>query len=128
MLKAGSDISDLTPDQIVRNDLKEIEENGKVFSVSQVSVMDAGGLLAQKTQLLQALERMRTQSGYEASFLMITNIVEKTTRLLYRGDVDDIVRKAFKKEIDNSEVYLPNVMSRKSEIVPPLLSAMKERR
>lgn len=128
MLKAGSDVSDLTPDQIVRYDLKEFEVRGKVISISQVSVMDTGKLLAQKEQLLQAVEKMRATARYEASFLMVTNIVEESTHLLFQGNADDIVRKAFDKKIENHEVYLPNVMSRKNQVAPPVLAALKELR
>ncbi|MBP2666873.1 MAG: inorganic diphosphatase [Firmicutes bacterium] len=52
MLKADAEVSELTPDQIARDDLKEFEVQGKVISISQVLVMDTGELLAQKKHLL----------------------------------------------------------------------------
>ena len=128
MLKAGADVSDLTPDQIARNDLKEFEVQGKVISISQVLVMDTGELLAQKEQLLQAVEKMRATARYEVSFLMVTNILEESTHLLFQGNADDIVRKAFGKKTENHEVYLQNVMSRKNQVAPPVLAALKELR
>lgn len=128
MLKAGADVSDLTPDQIVRYDLKEFTVQGKVISISQVSVMDTGELLAQKQQLLQAVEKMRATARYEAAFLMVTNIFEESTHLLFQGNADDIVRQAFGKNAENHEIYLPNVMSRKNQVVPPVLAALKELR
>lgn len=57
---------------------------------------------------------------------MVMNIIGKNTHLLYQGNVDDVVKKAFGKEIENNEVYLPNVISRKNQIVPPVLMALKE--
>ena len=125
MLKAGEN-PDLTPDQIVQNDMKEFEVDGRVISISQISVMDTHDILAQKEQLLTALEKMRATGKYEASFLMVTNIVEASTDLLYQGNVDNIIKIAFGKMIDNHEVYLPNVMSRKKQIIPPILAAEKE--
>lgn len=125
MLKAGENY-DLTPDQIVRNDMKEYEVNGRAISISQISFMDTHEVLAQKEQLLTALEKMRASGKYEASFLMVTNIVEMSTHFLFQGNADNIIKLAFGKEIDNCEVYLPNVMSRKDQIVPPLLTAARE--
>ena len=125
MFKAGEN-SDLTPEQIVHNDLKEYAVSGGVISISQVSVMDTTKILAQKDQVLAALEKMRTTSNYAAAFLMVTNIIEGSTHFLYQGNADDIIKIAFGKKIANYEVFLPNVMSRKDQIVPPLLAAEKE--
>ena len=69
---------------------------------------------------------MRATAGYEVSFLKVTNIFEESTHLLFHGNTADIVRKAFGKITENHEVYLPNVMSRKNQIAPPVLAALKE--
>ena len=39
--------------------------------------------------------------------------------------MDDVVTKAFAKDVVDKEVYLPGVMSRKKQIVPPILTALK---
>ena len=125
MLKAGANVSDLTPDQIAHNDMKEFSGGGKTFTVSQVQVMDTSDLLAQKQVLLSALEKMRAEKGYDASFLMITSIIDEATNFIFAGNMDDVVSKAFSKDVLDKEVYLPKVMSRKKQIIPPLLDAMK---
>jgi manganese-dependent inorganic pyrophosphatase len=125
LLKAGANVSDLTPDQIARNDMKEFSNGSKTFTISQVQVMDTSELLAQKTVLLSALEKMRAAKSYDASFLMITSIIDESTNLIFAGDMEDTVSKAFAKDVLSKEVYLPNVMSRKKQIVPPILAALK---
>ncbi|ERT61731.1 manganese-dependent inorganic pyrophosphatase [Megasphaera vaginalis (ex Srinivasan et al. 2021)] len=124
MLKAGANVSDLTPDQIAHNDMKEFNGNGKTFTVSQVQVMDTTDLLAQKKVLLSALEKMRAEKNYVASFLMITSIIDESTNLIFAGNMDDIVAKAFAADVLDKEVFLPQVMSRKKQVIPPILSAM----
>lgn len=128
MLKAGANVSDLSPDEIAHNDMKEFSENGQVISISQVQVMDTADLLDQKEVLLNAMEKMRSGANYGGSFLMITSIIDESTNLLFAGNMDDVVGKAFDKEVVAKEVYLPNVMSRKKQIVPPILAAIKELR
>ena len=39
--------------------------------------------------------------------------------------VEAVVTKAFEKEVKDNGVFLPNTMSRKKQIVPPILGAMK---
>lgn len=125
MLKAGANVSDLTPDEIAHNDMKEFTGGGKTFTISQVQVMDTTDLLNQKKVLLSALDKMRESHSYDASFLMITSIIDESTNLIYAGNMDDVVASAFQKDVLDKEVYLPKVMSRKKQVVPPILDALK---
>lgn len=125
MLKAGADISELSNDDIVRTDMKEFSEAGKTISIGQISVMDTTDVLAKRDELVAALEDLRSTNNYDASYIMITNILDESTTLLFSGDVDAVVTNAFGKEIKNNSVFLPNTMSRKKQIVPPILGAMK---
>ena len=125
MLKAGANVSDLTPDQIVHNDMKEFSSGNTTFTVAQVQVMDTTDLLDQKQVLLNALEKLRAEHDYAASFLMITSIIDESTNLIFAGNMDDVVSSAFGKDVLDKEVYLPKVMSRKKQVIPPILSAMK---
>ena len=125
MLKAGSDISDLTNDEIVRTDMKEFSEAGQTISIGQISVMDTTDVLAKQAELVAALESLRTANGYAASYIMVTNILDESTTLIYSGDVESVVVNAFGKDVKDNAVFLPNTMSRKKQIVPPILGAMK---
>lgn len=125
MLKAGADISDLTNDEIVRTDMKEFSEAGQTISIGQISVMDTTDVLAKQAELVAALEALRTANGYVASYIMVTNILDESTTLVYSGDVESVVVNAFGKNVKDNAVFLPNTMSRKKQIVPPILGAMK---
>ena len=125
MLKAGADISDLTNDDIIRTDMKEFSEAGKTISIGQISVMDTTEILAKQNELITALEALRGANNYDASYIMITNILDESTTLLFSGEVNDVVKNAFGKDIKDNSVFLPNTMSRKKQIVPPILGAMK---
>ena len=125
MLKAGADISDLTNYEIVRTDMKEFSEAGQTISIGQISVMDTTDVLAKQAELVTALESLRTANGYAASYIMVTNILDESTTLIYSGDVESVVVNAFGKDVKDNAVFLPNTMSRKKQIVPPILGAMK---
>ena len=56
---------------------------------------------------------------------MVTNILDESTTLIYSGDVESVVVNAFGKAVKDNAVFLPNTMSRKKQIVPPILGAMK---
>lgn len=105
--------------------MKEFTGGDATFTVAQVQVMDTTDLLNQKQVLLNALEKLRAENGYVASFLMITSIIDESTNLIFAGNMDEAVSSAFGKDVLDKEVYLPKVMSRKKQVIPPILSAMK---
>ena len=125
MLKAGAGVDDLTPEEIVHTDMKEFSAAGKVITIAQISVMDTEDVLSRIDAIYEALEGLRASKDYEASYLMITNILEESTRLLFAGNVEATVEAAFKAAPADHMVYLANTMSRKKQIVPPILGAMK---
>ena len=105
--------------------MKEFVGGDATFTVAQVQVMDTTDLLNQKQVLLNVLEKLRAEHNYVASFLMITSIIDESTNLIFAGNMDEAVSAAFGKDVLDKEVYLPKVMSRKKQVIPPILSAMK---
>ena len=69
-----------------------------------------------------AYMRGRTSVSYTH---LVTNILDESTTLIYSGDVESVVVNAFGKDVKDNAVFLPNTMSRKKQIVPPILGAMK---
>ena len=125
LLKAGSDVSDYSDEKIVRTDLKEFEANGKIISIGQIQVMDTTDILGRKGCLLKAMEELRSANNYSASYLMITNILTEATNLIFVGDANDVVAAAFNAQPVDNEVYLEHTLSRKKQVVPPIVGAMK---
>ena len=125
MLKAGADVSDFSDEQIVRTDMKEFGANGQVISIGQLTTMNAEEVLTRKAALLKALEDLRASNNYAASYIMVTDILKESTNLLFAGDAEAIVAAAFGQEPKEQEVFLANTLSRKKQIVPQILGAMK---
>ncbi len=126
MLKAGADISDYPAEKLAHNDTKEFEAGGKVFSCGQISVMDLDPINAKKDEIMKALEATKAEKHYEASYLMVTNILTEDTYLWFTADAEEAAEKAFGKKSENGYVYLPKVMSRKKQVAPFLLKVYGE--
>ena len=93
--------------------------------LAEIAGVDTTDVLAKQAELVEALEALRTANGYAASYIMVTNILDESTTLIYSGDVESVVVNAFGKDVKDNAVFLPNTMSRKKQIVPPILGAMK---
>ena len=125
MLKAGSGIGDMTPAEIAKNDLKEFQIGEYRIIVSQISVMDTKEVMDLEPQLIEAMTNICEKEGFDMSLVMVTDILEEATYLLYTGSPKTLIGEAFKKDASGTHVYLPGVMSRKKQIIPPLSEAVK---
>lgn len=126
MLKAGADISDYPAEKLAHNDTKEFEAGGKTFSCGQISVMDVDPINAKKADIMKALEATKAEKNYEASYLMVTNILTEDTFLWFTKGAEEAAEKAFGKKEEDGMVYLPKVMSRKKQVAPFLLKVYGE--
>src|ERR671917_1075890 len=122
MFEASSDVSDLSAEEIIGRDQKEYAlGDAGAMSISQIETVGAG-LLERKSEMLDALERLRQRNGYLFAALMVTDIVEGGTDLLCVGDCDPVER-VFDKQGRENVINLPGVMSRKKQVAPKLLAA-----
>lgn len=126
LLKAGSGIGDMSPIEIAKNDLKEFQIGQYRMIVSQISVMDSEEVLTLKEELLNCMQSICKNEGYDMSLLMVTNIIEEGTHLIYTGQPKTIIGEAFHQDASGNLIYLPGVMSRKKQIIPPLVEASKK--
>ena len=123
MLKAGADLGDLTPDQIAKTDSKPFSFGKYKAIVAQISVMDTADILAKKAELVAAMQELCQNEGYDMSLLMVTDIMEESTELVFVGEPKQLIADAFGKDASGDSIYLPGVMSRKKQIVPQLTEA-----
>ncbi|MBO5245516.1 MAG: putative manganese-dependent inorganic diphosphatase [Selenomonadales bacterium] len=122
MLKAGSGVGDMTIPEIVANDMKEFKMGDYLVAVSQLSVMDTKEVLDMKADLLAQMAAVNEAKGYNMYLMMVTDILEEGTFLLVAGGPLAAVEEAFGK-VEDSMIYLPGVMSRKKQIIPPMVNA-----
>lgn len=125
MLKAGSGISGMMPLEIAKNDMKKFNFGDYHVLVSQISVMDYEEIMTLKDKLLESMTAICEQEGFDLSLLMVTNILEESTQLLYVGSPKTLIGDAFNKDASGDSIYLPGVMSRKKQIIPPLADAVR---
>lgn len=125
MLKAGSGIGDMTPAEIAKNDLKEFQIGDYRVIVSQISVMDPKEVMDLEPQLIEAMQNICDKEGFDLSLVMVTDILQEATYLLFTGSPKTLIGEAFKKDASGTHIYLPGVMSRKKQVIPPLSETVK---
>jgi manganese-dependent inorganic pyrophosphatase len=126
VLRAGSQMDSLLPMEIVQNDLKEFQIGEFRVSISQFSALDPAAILKRRNEIQTALEDERRSKGYDISILMVTDIMHEASNLIFAGQPAALIIAAFGQPDANGVVHLPGVMSRKKQVVPPLVEAARE--
>ncbi len=127
MFRAGSQLVNRSTDEIFHMDYKYYQAKDKRMAVSQVTSVNQEELDALRPRMLSYMQSCLPTSGLAMLFAMLTNIVEETTELLFVGhNAADLVRTAFQAECEAHSVLLPGVVSRKKQLVSPLLAALED--
>lgn len=125
LLKSGSNIGNMSAEDIVKNDMKEFNLSSYRVSISQCSVFDRSEILPRRQEIIQALEKICQRDRYNLAIVMITNILEGGSFLLFAGEPKTLIEEAFKMDVSEQILELPGVMSRKKQVIPPLSEAAK---
>ena len=125
MFKAGSNLKDKSPEEIFYQDYKKFIAEGDIsFGVGQISSMDADELKVIKERLLPFMVSECGRHGVSRVYFMLTDIMERSTELLFYGDgSQEMAENAFKMEPENGTFYLKGVVSRKKQLIPALMEA-----
>lgn len=127
MFRAGSDLKSKTTEDLFYQDFKRIN-NGKItIGIGQINSPDAEELLSIKDEIQRYLDTVLSEGNYDYLFFMLTDISKEGTWLLYAGDCIELISNTFQIRPKAGEVYLPGILSRKKQVVPPLLNTLKQR-
>ena len=126
MFEAGSDFKNRTPEQILNQDYKIFENDDVKFGVAQVSSISKAQLDSIKAGIIEYMNNLLDSSDLNAIYVMLTDILNQSTELLYVGnDAGRIISDAFLIPIQEGSFTLPGVVSRKKQLIPPIMESLQ---
>ncbi|MFA6505175.1 MAG: putative manganese-dependent inorganic diphosphatase [Treponemataceae bacterium] len=125
LMAAASVIGTRPADELVRMDLKEYNEQGASFTVSQVETDTPEDLVLRKAEILAELAAVRAKGKRLFSALMVTDVTELTSVLFVDGEKAFMSVLSFPKMEDKVYV-LRDIVSRKKQLLP-LLAELVEK-
>ncbi len=120
MFKYGTSLAGKTPEEILRQDFKVFTYDDKKVGVSQVNTMDSESLHDLKEPILKAMEDMSEAKGFVLQVLIVTDIYKEGSEIIAVGKQKDVINKAFGVQMKNNSVYIPGIISRKKQVIPPI--------
>jgi manganese-dependent inorganic pyrophosphatase len=125
LMTAASQINNRPAEELVRMDMKEYQEQGAHFTVSQVETDTPEELVARKNEILAELGMVKNAGKRLFSALMVTDVTELTSLLFVEGEKNFISQMSFPK-IEEGVYVLKDIVSRKKQLMP-LLAELVEK-
>ena len=124
VLKAGTSLQGKTVSEIFYQDFKPFHMGEKTVGVAQVNTMDIEGFMPLKEEMLEFMASEAKSKGYDVVMLLLTDILTEGSQVLVAGERPDYIEKTFNVELKDSMAFLPGVLSRKKQVVPPLTAVV----
>lgn len=120
LLKAGTDLSDVTAEELITLDAKEVMLGDMTAVIAQVNTADITEMMERKTEIEAAMQEMIVEKNLDIFVFGITDIVNSNTQAIVLGEKADIVEKAYGVTLVDHSALLKGVVSRKKQIIPIL--------
>ncbi|OGO86772.1 MAG: manganese-dependent inorganic pyrophosphatase [Clostridiales bacterium GWD2_32_59] len=126
MIIAGASIEGENLIDVVKTDIKLFEFGRKKVLVSQVTTAGVTKLLENKKEIQEVLGKIIKEENADSIVLMLTDIVLSGSELLFVGKYSIDIAKGFDTPTGQDSVFLPDVLSRKKQIIPKLTEILSE--
>lgn len=121
LLKAGTDISEFTPEEVINIDSKLFEKGGKKFKIAQINTADIDDVFKKKSYFETAINNEIEKDNLDLYVFAATDILNSNSKIISLGHDSNIVEKAYGVTLDDHTAMLENVVSRKKQMLPRIL-------
>ena len=118
MLKAGTDLSSFTIDEILHLDAKQIDFKEVRAMVDQVNTASIEEVMKMQADLEARMNEIIAEENLDLFMLLITDIVNSNSQVIALGKNAALVEKAYGVKLENNTALLKGVVSRKKQVVP----------
>lgn len=118
MLKAGTDLSDFSIEEILDLDAKQIDFGEVKSIVNQVNTASIPDVLEMQEDLEKGIQKIIDDEDLDIFMLLITDIVNSNSEVLVLGSQSSLVEIAYDVTLEDNHALLEGVVSRKKQVVP----------
>ena len=120
MLKAGTDLSSFTIDEILCLDAKQTNLKDVKVIINQVNTASIPEVMELKKDLEEGMNKQIESKGLDLFMLLITDIVNSNSQVIALGNRADLVEKSYGVKLEDNTALLKGVVSRKKQVIPVL--------
>ncbi len=127
LFSQAHDLRTVNHRDIVTADFKTYREYGVAFGIGQVEVTTLENFADVKGSLLRVLEDVGRESRLDWTMLLVTNVLKQSSLLLVTG-FPEKEKALLYRRLDDNVYDLPDILSRKKQLLPEILRVLEETR
>ena len=120
MLKAGTDISEFSIEEILTMDAKKATINTVNAIINQVNTACIDDVMKMQKELEEGMNKAIEKEGLDLFMLLITDIINSNSQVIALGKNADLIEKSYGVKLENNTALLKGVVSRKKQVIPVL--------
>ena len=118
MLKAGTDLSSFSIEEILNLDAKEVNLKSTKAIINQVNTASIPDVMEMKAELEEGINNVIEEKGLDLFILLITDIVNSNSQVIALGKDAHLVEKAYNVTLEDNTALLKGIVSRKKQVIP----------
>ena len=118
MLKAGTDLSSFSIEEILNLDAKEVNFKSTKAIIDQVNTASIPDVMEMKAELEEGMNNVIEEKGLDLFILLITDIVNSNSQVIALGKDSHLIEKAYNVTLEDNTALLEGVVSRKKQVIP----------
>lgn len=124
MYGAVATLKGRTLSEILYNDFKEYNIDGKRIAIGQINVAEEQEILDIREEFMEYMKTINEINKFDLMMMCFTSVEGKGSNLLFLGALSWAVDEAFKDDIMDEYYFVDGVISRKKQIIPRLSKAL----
>ena len=127
MLKAGTSLKGKTKEEILYTDYKNYTVGQETIGIGQISTFNFDELKNDSKDYIKLLTDIAKNNNYTVVALFVTDIIKNGSYVFFNEQAKELMEYAYNlKDIEQGH-FLPDVVSRKKQMVPNIMEAIKQK-
>lgn len=124
IFKISSNISNRSPRELINQDIKKFDMDGKKVMIAQVIAYQVEDAKEIEVELKEEMNQYVKENGLDLLVMAFTSVLENGSIFYGAGEIADVVKEAFPDHDGEEQSFQPDVLSRKNQFVPLLSRAI----
>lgn len=120
MFSAVATIKGRSMSEILYNDFKEYNIDGRRIAIGQINIADEQEIVDVREKFIAYLETINEINKFDLLMMCFTSVDGSGSNLLFIGELSWMVDEAFRDEIRDDLYFVDGIISRKKQIIPTL--------
>ena len=127
MLKAGTSLKGKTKEEILYTDFKNFTVGSENMGIGQIFTFNFDELKADSKEYIDLLTNIAKNNDYAVIALFVTDVLKNGSYVFFNEQAKELMEYAYDiKDIEQGH-FLPDVVSRKKQMAPNIMEAIKQK-